>query len=175
MNKIIVAVVLTIFPSMAIAQERVAVNPVPDDDKRVVISDPKILWADELRAADANSDIHTPIGKIQDISDKLDKLAQNGGVDQNAIAESVAGRVKEQIKNDVADLARTAAQEAVKGATDQAAVSGWRIALWGGFGALIALFFVAIVKGLFGFVGKFGAAFTAVVKTMQDQSNTETK
>lgn len=175
MNKTILTIVLAVFPSLCLAQEMVAVNPVPNDDKRVVISDPKILWADELRAADANSDIHTPIGKIQDISDKLDKLAQNGGVDQNAIAESVAGRVKEQIKNDVAELARTAAQEAVKGATDQAAVSGWRIALWGGLGALVALFFVAIVKGLFGFVGKFGAVFTTVVKTMQEQNKTESK
>ena len=176
MRNIVLTTIFLLFPLVATAEERVMVNPVPDNsNKAVVISDPKVLWADELKASDANNDIHTPIGKIQDISDKLDRIAANGGIDKDAIAESVAGRVKEQIKNDVADIARNAAQEAVKGAAGQATISGGRIALWGGLGALVALFAVAIIKALFGFAGKFGTAFSAVVKQMQEQSKTESK
>lgn len=138
------------------AQERVMINPVPDD---------------VLLASSSEVDIHTPLGRLQDINEKLDKIANKQGVDDTKIAESVAVKIKEQIKQDVAEVAREAAKETVKGAASGAAQNGFMVALWAFAGVFAGMILASVFKGIGSFVSKLVRIAGKVSETIKEEAN----
>lgn len=155
-------VVLSVFALLPLqlsrADDRVMINPIPDET---------------ILAASANdTDIHTPIGKVREISEKLDKLsAQN--VDGATIAETVAGKLNEQIKKEIAETANLAAKEAIKGAAAGASQSGIMNAVWAFVGVVAALLASSLLKGSLTLFSKVAAIAGKVNQVIKEENKKE--